>query len=224
MTYCFTLHGEKNWEHPRSSKSLPINVTRSRCLQSRCLKRRMLADMSLMDTAKHACRCLRHDNGGVRHIPMFETKFLLILSCVASYWILHLVIMCADWSQVRLLTSRRFPTVERKLQRLQGQGQSLSLFHSAIFLYFAPLPLACDLWPNLSSVKPSVMFQVFLRDHIGTCPCEVTTMSHFHAMKTLATFSFLRQVSPDVVQMFDPNRSKRKIPVLCTDRISQSMR
>lgn len=50
----------------------------------------MLADMQ-MDTGKHACRCLRHDNGGVRHLPVFKTKFLQILLAmhlIESYYIL----------------------------------------------------------------------------------------------------------------------------------------
>ncbi len=73
--------------------------------------------------------------------------YFLALHLIESYYILlSCVLTGVRTDQVRLLTSRRFPTVERKLQRLQGQGQSLSLFHAAIFLYFAPLPLACDLW------------------------------------------------------------------------------
>ena len=133
-----------------ASKSMPINVTRSRCQKSRYFKGKCWQTCGWIQVSMHA-----DASGMITEVLgtsqwSKQSSYIQILSCVASYWILlhpatmSCVLTGVRTDQVRLLTSRRFPTVERKLQRLQGQGQSLSLFHS-LRVHCTSLDL-CLLW------------------------------------------------------------------------------
>lgn len=131
----------------------------------------MLADMR-MDTGKHACRCLRHDNGGVRHLPVFKTKFLyryfLALHLIESCYILLPCHVCADWSPNGPGTPADKPPVSHsrtEIAETPRPGAKIFVV-SFRFVYIAHLCTFafCDLWPNLSC---RYVLSFLVRSHRG---------------------------------------------------------